>query len=579
MMFRVKGFHLCVLLLSVFTACSQRGSDRFQLNQVGFVTSSPKLAVITGKTEGGKFYITANGSTYFTGTLSDEKQSKNSSTVTRIADFSAFKREGAYHISVPGVGTSYEFRIAEDVFSDVSKAVLKAYYYMRSDMPLEKTYAGKWARAAGHPDTTVLVHASAASDARPAGTVISSPKGWYDAGDYNKYVVNSGITMGTLLSAYEDFPGYFDKLKTNIPESSDAVPDILNEVLYNLRWMLSMQDPNDGGVYHKLTNAAFDGMVAPGVTKAPRYVVQKSTAATLDFAAVMAQSSRVLGSFKKQLPHLADSCLAAANKAWDWAEKNPSILYDQRGINQKFDPDITTGEYGDRSVNDEWFWAATELYTSTKENKFLAVINERIKDRVALPGWNNVTMLGYYTFIRNEKNLQSCSSLIQMMKDTVLRFANLCLTNEASNAFGTVIGGSQREFIWGSNSIAANEGVLLINAYKITSDRKYIEAALSNLDYILGRNATNYCFVTGIGTKSPMHPHHRPSVSDNIVEPIPGMLVGGPNPGQQDHCAYPFKEPETSYVDSDCAYAANEIAINWNAPLVYLANALRVLLK
>ncbi|MGZ3939146.1 MAG: glycoside hydrolase family 9 protein [Flavisolibacter sp.] len=579
MMFRVKGFHLCVLLLSVFTACSQQGSDRIQLNQVGFVTSSPKLAVITGKTEGGKFYITANGSTYFTGTLSDEKQSKNSSTVTRIADFSAFKREGVYHISVPGVGTSYEFRIAEDVFSDVSKAVLKAYYYMRSDMPLEKTYAGKWARAAGHPDTTVLVHASAASDARPAGTVISSPKGWYDAGDYNKYVVNSGITMGTLLSAYEDFPGYFDKLKTNIPESSDAVPDILNEVLYNLRWMLSMQDPNDGGVYHKLTNAAFDGMVAPGVTKAPRYVVQKSTAATLDFAAVMAQSSRVLGSFKKQLPHLADSCLAAANKAWDWAEKNPSILYDQRGINQKFDPDITTGEYGDRSVNDEWFWAATELYTSTKENKFLAVINERIKDRVALPGWNNVTMLGYYTFIRNEKNLQSCSSLIQMMKDTVLRFANLCLTNYASNAFGTVIGGSQREFIWGSNSIAANEGVLLINAYKITSDRKYIEAALSNLDYILGRNATNYCFVTGIGTKSPMHPHHRPSVSDNIVEPIPGMLVGGPNPGQQDHCAYPFKEPESSYVDSDCAYAANEIAINWNAPLVYLTNALRVLWK
>ncbi|MGZ3922341.1 MAG: cellulase N-terminal Ig-like domain-containing protein, partial [Flavisolibacter sp.] len=170
MMFRVKGFHLCVLLLSVFTACSQRGSDRFQLNQVGFVTSSPKLAVITGKTEGGKFYITANGSTYFTGTLSDEKQSKNSSTVTRIADFSAFKKEGVYHISVPGVGSSYEFRIAEDVFSDVSKAALKAYYYMRSDMPLEKTYAGKWARAAGHPDTTVLVHASAASDARPAGT-------------------------------------------------------------------------------------------------------------------------------------------------------------------------------------------------------------------------------------------------------------------------------------------------------------------------------------------------------------------------------------------------------------------------
>ena len=76
-----------------------------------------------------------------------------------------------------------------------------------------------------------------------------------------------------------------------------------------------------------------------------------------------------------------------------------------------------------------------------------------------------------------------------------------------------------------------------------------------------------------------MHPHHRPSVSDAVVEPVPGMLVGGPNPAQQDHCAYLFKEPETSYVDSDCAYAANEIAINWNAPIVYLVNALQVLLK
>lgn len=579
MMLRVKGLHVSVLLLSVLTACSQQGSDRIQLNQVGFVPSASKIAVVTGKTGESQFFIKANGTTYFTGTLSEERQSKNSSTVTRIADFSAFKREGVYQLAMPGVGTSYQFRIDKDVFSQVSKAVLKAFYYMRSDMPLEKAYAGKWARSAGHADTAVLIHASAASDKRPAGTIISSSKGWYDAGDYNKYVVNSGITMATLLSAYEDFPGYFDKLNTNIPESSDAVPDILNEVLYNLRWMLTMQDPNDGGVYHKLTNAAFDGMVAPGVTKAPRYVVQKSTTAALDFAAVMAQASRILAGFKKQLPHLADSCLLAANKAWFWAGENPSVLYDQRGNNQKFEPGITTGEYGDRSVNDEWFWAATELFATTKDSKFLTVINERMKDRASLPGWNNVTMLGYYTFIRNENNMSSSSSLIQSMKDTVLRVANLCLTNQASNAFGTVIGGSQREFVWGSNSIAANQGVLLIYAYKISKDKKYIDAALSNLDYLLGRNATNYCFVTGIGTKSPMHPHHRPSVSDNIVEPVPGMLVGGPNPGQQDHCAYPFKEPETSYVDSDCAYAANEIAINWNAPMVYLTNALRVLLK
>jgi endoglucanase len=579
MNFRGWVFLPFVVFLSALTACSQQGSDRIQLNQVGFIPTSPKIAVITGKTEATKFFVTANDSTLFTGTLSDQRQSKNSSTVTRIADFSAFNREGVYHISVPGVGTSYPFRIGKDVFSDVSKSVLKAYYFMRSDMPLDATYGGKWSRKAGHPDTAVLIHSSAATDARPTGTVISSPKGWYDAGDYNKYIVNSGITTATLLSSYEDFPEYFRKLNTNIPESSDAVPDILIEVLYNLRWMLTMQDPNDGGVYHKLTNAVFDGMVAPGVTKEPRYVVQKSSAATLDFAAVMAQASRLFGSFKKQLPHLSDSCLNAALKAWDWAQKNPSILYDQRSMNQKFSPAVTTGDYGDRSINDEFFWAATELFATTQDKRFLIVVNERVKDRVGLPGWNNVTMLGYYTFIRNEKKLKSASSLIQAMKDTVLRGADYLLASQTSNAFATVMGGNLREFNWGSNSVAANEGVLLMNAYKITHDKKYIDGALSNLDYLLGRNATNYCFVTGTGSKSPMHPHHRPSVSDNVIEPVPGMLVGGPNPAQQDHCAYPFKEPETSYVDSDCAYAANEIAINWNAPMVYLTNAIRALTK
>ena len=575
----IEIFMSILFLFSTLISFSQTGSERIQLNQVGFLPNSPKIAVITGKTSSTKFYVSADNKTYFTGTLSEEKQSNNSSTVTKIADFTSFKREGTYSVTVPEVGSSFQFKISKDVFSDVSKAVLKAYYFMRSDMQLERNFAGKWARAAGHADTKVLVHASAATEVRQTGTIISSPKGWYDAGDYNKYIVNSGITMATLLSAYEDFPNYFKNLKTNIPESNDAVPDILNEIVYNLKWMLTMQDPDDGGVYHKLTNAVFDGMVAPGVTKEPRYVVQKSTAATLDFAAVMAQASRVFANFQKQLPHLSDNCLSAAIKAWNWSEKNPSIIYDQRKMNEKFDPDITTGDYGDRSLNDEWFWSATELFATTKDQKYFSMVNERMKDRAGLPGWNNVAMLGYYSFLRNEKKLKDASMIIKMMKDTIVRMADNYLQNQTTNAFATAMGGSRREFGWGSNAVAANQGILLINAYFVTRDKKYLNGVLSNLDYLLGRNATNFCFVTGVGTKSPMHPHHRPSVSDTIVEPIPGMLVGGPNPAQQDHCSYPSKEPELSYVDSDCAYAANEIAINWNAPMVYLSNAVRALLK
>ena len=158
-----------------------------------------------------------------------------------------------------------------------------------------------------------------------------------------------------------------------------------------------------------------------------------------------------------------------------------------------------------------------------------------------------------------------------------MNMANEYISKVPANAFSTVMGQSVRDFSWGGNSVAANQGILLIKAYQLSGDKKYVDYALTNLDYLLGRNATGYCFVTGMGSKSPMFPHHRESTADGIVDPVPGLLVGGPNPGMQDKCAYEFKEPETAYSDNVCAYASNEIAINWNAPIVYLANAIEAL--
>ena len=141
------------------------------------------------------------------------------------------------------------------------------------------------------------------------------------------------------------------------------------------------------------------------------------------------------------------------------------------------------------------------------------------------------------------------------------------------------MGQSRRDFNWGSNSNAANQGIVLINAFLLTKNKKYLTYALTNVDYLFGRNATGYSFLTGYGSRSTMHPHHRQSVADGVTEPVPGLLAGGPNPGQQDKCKYEFNEPETSYVDIECAYASNEIAINWNAPLVYLLHAVEALSK
>ncbi len=577
---KLKSRLLFFSLFLYVTSIAQKYSDKISLDQLGYYPKASKIAVVTDSVSTSEFFIVTADlkDTVYKGLLSETKQSNNSSLKTRIADFSKFQKKGSYAIAIPGLGNSYFFSIANNIHHAVAVASLKGFYYQRVSMPLEKKFAGKWARSAGHPDTAVYVHPSAASDLRPTGTKISSSGGWYDAGDYNKYIVNSGITMGTLFSAYEDFHSYFDTLQTNIPESGNHIPDILNEAIYNLRWMLTMQDPNDGGVYHKCTNAAFDGMVMPGVTKLPRYVVQKGTAASLDFAAVTAQASRIIKHFEEQLPGLADSCLSASLKAWTWAEKNPDSVYDQNAMNKKFEPKISTGAYGDRHFDDEKFWAATELFITTNDASYYKNLEKGFQSLFTLPSWNNVQALGFYSLKRHEKKFsQSVQSDLQIIKNNLTQLAYVYVAHISDNAFKTVIGENTKDFIWGSNGVAANESIVLINAYMITKEKKYIDAALSNLNYLMGSNATGYCFVTGIGTKSTMHPHHRQSVADGIVEPVPGLLAGGPNPGRQDHCHYDFVEPETAYSDIDCAYASNEIAINWNAPLVYLANAMEAL--
>jgi endoglucanase len=247
-------------------------------------------------------------------------------------------------------------------------------------------------------------------------------------------------------------------------------------------------------------------------------------------------------------------------------------------LNKQFEPKISTGGYGDRSFTDEWFWAGAELLATTGEREYFDTLNKYAEISLQLPSWANVHTLGSYTLVRLKNSLPAfAKEAAQNMAQKIVSFANLYLSKVNSSAFATVMGALPGEFNWGSNSNAANQGIALINAYIITRDKKFIDAALSNMDYLLGRNATGYCFVTGIGYKSTMRPHHRPSIADGIEDPVPGLLAGGPNVGMQDQAWYEFKEPETAYSDTDAAYASNEIAINWNAPAVYLFNAIEAL--
>lgn len=567
------------LVVGTTPAMVESQTGKIRLNQIGFYPNGPKIAVVVGAPTN-EFYVTTPdfSDTVFSGVLESPQLWTYSNETVRKADFSSERNTGEFVLIAPGLGHSHPFEIEPHVHQEAATAALKGFYYQRASTSLPPQYALAWGRALGHPDNEVIVHPSAASANRPAGSLVSSPKGWYDAGDYNKYIVNSGITTYTLLSAYEHFPDYFEFLDTNIPESGNNIPDILDEVLWNLRWMLTMQDPDDGGVYHKLTNPNFEGMVMPSQAKQPRYVVQKSTSATLNFTAVMAVASRIFENYSQELPNFPDSCLTAALQGWNWARQHPDIYFDQGELNANHSPSIHTGEYGDKNVQDEFDWAATELYITTGQDSFIAVTDPFSDLDIHLPWWQRVSTLGLYSLMQNRSQLSSIVDT-SAIKASLISWANGLKSEVSTSAYGVLMGQSTYDFAWGSNSVAANQGIVMIQAYRLTEDSSYLEAAIANLDYLLGRNATGFSFLTGYGDRTPKHPHHRPSEADGFIFPVPGLLVGGPNPGQQDGCpGYPGNLPALSYIDSWCSYASNEIAINWNAPLVYLAASIEAIL-
>lgn len=581
-------------LCAVFFACSHFNPDNgpIRLNQVGFAPHQEKTATIdisNLKSQISNCYIlNIAGDTVWRGQASETMLNPVSGKPCQMVDFSDLTDCGDYTLYVENDQISnLQFQISNRPYRELTRKALRAFYHQRASMATEEPYAEGYARPAGHPDDHVIVHASAATEERPAGTIISSPGGWYDAGDYNKYIVNSGFTMGVWLMAYEFNKAYFDTLRLNIPESqisnlqsqisNDKCPDMLSEAMYNLRWMLTMQD-TDGGVYHKLTEPAFEGFIRPDQCRKPRYVVMKTTAAALDFAATMALAARV---YEPYDPDFCEEAKEAAIRAYDWAVEHPEVYYDQPKMNEEMkqcgEVEITTGAYDDFDVNDEFYWAEVELYLLTGEEQYKAnvkdhagaIANTLTKDgKYYLPAtWGNVAELAYLELLLQGKT----------DADALLTYLAPYLDEaDTISVFRSPYGNRESDFFWGCNSEGCCwRGVECLYAYRLTRDEKYLINAERCLNYVLGQNATGFCYVTGFGTHPTKDPHHRLSYSHSKGT-LPGFLAGGPNPARQDAATdgvkYPKNVPaDESYLDYQPSYASNEVTINWNVTLFALS--------
>jgi endoglucanase len=523
-----------------------RSAGPVRLNAVGYLPSALKTATIEGESR--QFLVrTLDGREVLRGTPTAVGTDKTGAEKHHHTDFSALREPGTY-VLVVGPHESPPFRISQSVYNWPFYCAIRAMYLWRCGCAVHGDFGGHvFEHAACHIDDAYLDHAGG-----PAGKRKPSNGGWHDAGDYNKYTVNGAFTAAMMMHAWEHFPDRISKLRLDIPESSNNVPDFLDEVRWELEWLLTMQ-ANDGRVFHKLSTLKFGSFILPEKETARRYFSPWSSAATADLVAVAAQASRIFRPFDSEF---ADRCLAVAEDSYAFLQANPG---DQR-------PDLsafTTGPY-DAPDSDDRLWAAAELWEATGNARYLADLETRIQ--TILPGdeiddfaidadwdWANVRNLGLFTYLLSNRDGRN-PGLVKRLRDAAIRTGDKIVKTSHGHAYARPLGDT---YYWGCNGTVARQTMNLHVAQVLTGDPTYRETMLDALNYIFGRNPFGRSYVTCLGHKPPAFPHDRRSGGDMIEPPWPGYLVGGPWPTAHD------------WYDDQESYETNETAINWNGALIY----------
>lgn len=423
-----------------------------KVDQAGYLPDELKLVMVVTQSAAPDpshaFVIrrAADNSAAFRGTLQAPISDPDSGDRVQAADFSSLNERGQFYLEVPGIGTSWHFAIEPDVFRRVYYLAMRSYYGQRCGTAVD---LGPEFPAYKHGPCH-LVGAYHPSSGKQGDHV--STHGWHDAGDYGRYVVNSGITTGTLLWTWELFGRRIQNISLQLPESGNHTPDILNEIRWNLDWMLTMQD-HDGGVWQKQTSTHFCGFIMPEQDSLTSYVIGtgqspfKSSCATADFAAVMGIAGRVYKPFDAAF---AERCLRSAERAWQWVTANPDVTF-------RNPPGVTTGDYSDPHCDDERLWAAAELSRTTGADTYSRYFLDHYREfldtirPVGPQSWSMVAPLALWTYALGNGKDQTAVGAI---RNQSIAAADQIAARTEHHAYRISL--TTHDFIWGSNAVAAN---------------------------------------------------------------------------------------------------------------------------
>lgn len=545
---------IIVVLLSNINGALGVDSD-IRLNSLGFLPGIQKKATIIAECSAFTVKQASDDATVYSGEVKGPLRQDDVNQDVWIADFSQVKEKGKFYLDVPGVGRSYDFEIGDNVYDFAFYTAMRGFYLWRCGTAVEGEYNGqRFTQKACHLEDAYQDYLGIEdlNDTKRDGT-----GGWHDAGDYGKYTVNAGVTVGSLFLAWDHFQDQLKGVSLDIPDTASDYPDFLKELKWETDWLLKMQYPDGSGkVSHKLTRLNFSGFIMPDKDTEKRYFTDWSSAATADFVAMMAMAARY---FKPYDAEYAQSCLEVAKKSYELLKSEPN----NKSPNQRA---FRTGGYGTRDPDDR-LWAAAEMWETTGQAQYLKDFEERAivpftsrrRGQAQSSGgkvdedwdWGNVRNLGMFTYVLSKRQGRNPELLENVRKD-IIAVADAIVAKAQKDVYSRPFS----RYYWGCNGTVARQVLNLQVANKISPKQQYIQTALDAIGHLFGRNFYGRSYVTGLGHKPPMKPHDRRAGADNIEAPWPGYIVGG------GHSA-------TGWQDVEESYQTNEIAINWQAGLVY----------
>ncbi len=541
-----------------------------KVNQVGYRPDGIKQALVSGfdgsfpLVNGDTFMIksASDGSVVFEGQLRLVAELDRYASGERVleADFSALDQTGEFVLSVDSdaIPDSVPFEIDPNVYGPLVTDTMRYFYLQRSGIELTPEFAGDFARPVGHPQDAQAEFRSGLYGPRDVSG------GWYDAGDYGKYVNAGATAVSDLLWTYEMFPWQFPDNHLTIPESGNGIPDILDEIKWELDWMMKMQDPETGGFYHMVQPTE---NATPHQSDGTRYIEDdfwgtgdvKPSAGTGSAVAALAHAAYVFGPIDAGY---AAELQAAAELGYQYLVDNTELV------------NPVEGAYADWDDVENRFWAATSLYRLTGDESYHDAAKAQYRNvRTTFDSTNDngygvqdMGMIAWLPYIYAENQDPAVRQFFE--QEFTAWSDHMTQRWEASVWNHTLL---DEDYYWGSNYVALTTPLILYTGHLALGNDVSTAQAISQqaLDYLLGSNPLALSYVSGFGENATSNVHSALWSYDSVQAIPPGIMAGGPN--EYNNPLLPTKFPGKSYLDTPTNWTMNEHTIYWNSALVFHA--------